>query len=186
MLGETRYTALHLAAGFNPNKEFTEYCLSLGYAIHHSDKNYSSPVELALEYQNNPEVIELMLEAERKDFVECIVSNTNPEVLKLLQKRGYDLNTEFRGGKRLIHLVALRNTNPDFFITLYELGAVLEAKDNHGCTVLHYAAMNEDKGIYELLRQQSFELIERLNCKDSEGNFPDFYLGKETDYYFGL
>ena len=176
VLGENQYTPLHLAAGFNPDKEFTEFCLSLGYAIHHSDKNCYSPIELALEHQSNPEVIELLLEAERKNCLESVSTNTNPEVLKLLQKKGYDLNTQFSGGKSLIHLVTHKNTNHDFFITLYELGAVLEAKDNDGRTVLHYAAMNEDHRIYEFLKQQSSELLSDLNCKDSAGNFPEVYL----------
>ncbi len=82
---------LHLAAAYNPDKEFTEMMLKLGYWIHHTNKAGETPLDLAVKHQSNPEVIQLILDAEAQQVARYGSCNKSPEARKQLESLGYEL-----------------------------------------------------------------------------------------------
>lgn len=83
---------LHLAAAYNPDKEFTKLVLDFEYWIHHTNKMMETPLDLALKHQTNPEVIQLLLNAETKQLAISGSENNSAAVRDYLNSLGHKLS----------------------------------------------------------------------------------------------
>ena len=89
-----------------------------GADINAKDKNKSTPLMSAAEY------------------------NTNPEVLKVLLEADTDVNAQSKNGWTPLMHVALYNTNPEVLKVLLEAGADVNAKeDRYGSTPLNFISI---------------------------------------------
>ena len=69
----------------------------------------------------------------------------NPEMLRVVQRRGIDLNSQNNDGETAL-MRALKNRSYRFMIALVEAGADINIKNNEGKTVIDMA---EEMGLHE-------------------------------------
>ena len=70
--------------------------------------------------------------------------NENPEVLTVLLDAGADMNARIVDGSTTLHLAAGYNENPEVLTALLDAGADLNARDEYGGTPLHEAAKHNE------------------------------------------
>jgi serine/threonine-protein phosphatase 6 regulatory ankyrin repeat subunit B len=106
----------------------------------------------AAAYNNNPEVIALLLEngadvnAEKNKGTTALMhaaSDNNPEIAALLLKSGANVNTEDDQGMTALMFAAAFNNNPEAVALLLENGANVNAGNNRGTTALMRAAARD-------------------------------------------
>ena len=70
--------------------------------------------------------------------------------------------------------VARNNPNPEVLNVLISEGAILEAKNLWGRTVLHYAAANENPAIFDWLKQNENLKLD-FTLQDDNGKDCEYY-----------
>jgi ankyrin repeat protein len=125
--------------------------ISNGADVNAQGKDGRTPLMGAAAYNQNPEVITILLKAdagiEARDsayggtaLMWAAANNENPEVIAALLKAGADIKAEGNGGWTPLMWAAAYNQNPEVITTLLEAGADPKAQDNKGTTALIYAA----------------------------------------------
>ncbi|MGL4944336.1 MAG: ankyrin repeat domain-containing protein [Thermoguttaceae bacterium] len=174
------YTPLHYAARFNRNLEILKLLIEkgadwklLGWSPLHvavvkesicdvqrllddgenvsvQDQNGRTPLHLAVEWNNNIDIIKLLIDKGAGDNAKSVGSTTllhiaaarrdiNLDVIKLLIAKGADVNARDCYVRTPLHIAAGCGTNPDVIKVLIDNGADVNA--NYGAQApLYYAA----------------------------------------------
>ena len=127
-----------------------------GASVNAKDKDYNTPLGIAARYNNDPEVLRLLIQAGAEDNIylltrEAARYNGNPEVLRALIQAGADINDKSYADSTPLHSAA-QNSNPEVLRLLIQAGADISAKDDYGNTPLMKAAgNNNDPEVLRLL-----------------------------------
>ena len=157
----------------NKNASVDDMKLALstqGADVNARDSDGTTPLMLAAEYNPNPEVITLLINAgadvnarnEDGDtpLIRASLANPNPDVITALINAGADINARDKGGRTPLILAAKENKNSEIISVLLEAGADAKHKDKDGKTALDYVKLNEalkDTNAYWDLNDASFE-----------------------------
>ena len=139
-------TALHRAAAANTRLEVIRLLVDRGSSIDAADYKNWTPLHKALTFNSNSSISKFLVDQGADVFRVSDVGSTlhhaainwNPGVLKLLLKRGIDIDIRNGKGQTPLHLSA-RNLIPDVSSILLDHGAYLESEDMMGDTPLHRA-----------------------------------------------
>ncbi|MGO8693737.1 MAG: ankyrin repeat domain-containing protein [Rectinemataceae bacterium] len=114
-----------------------------------------TPLMYAARYNQNPEVLNVLLKAGAKvdaraddgstPLMCAALINANPEVISALLKAGADVNARSKGqGWTALICAASFNDNPEVIATLLRAGANEKVKDSTGRTAFDRARSNDD------------------------------------------
>ena len=150
-----------------------------GASVNARAKFGHTPLHAAAKYNENPEVLTLLIKAgadvNAKDknaqtpLHNAARSNENPEVLTILIKAGADVNAKDEDGRTPLHHAAQSNKNPEVLTVLIKAGADLNAKDVNNWTPLHNAARYYGN---PEVRTTLIKAGADVNTKDEDGRTP--------------
>ena len=140
---EESYTPLHYAAKYNDSPGVIEALVGTGADVNARTELGDAPLHLATWHNDNPGVVEALLEA------------------------GAEVNAG-KGGDTPLHHVA-RDDNPAIIESLLEAGAEVNARDQHGLTPLHGAALHTDN---ILVIEALLDAGAEVNSRSESGKTP--------------
>jgi len=135
-----------------------------------------TPLHIAAEYSDNPELFRLLLNSGAKiDPVEykndtpfeLILKKNNIELVKLFIDAGVNIQRVDYNGRTPLEYAAMYSKNPEIFRLLINKGATIN-KGGNGSTPLHSAAGSNKKENIVLL----ISLGANVNARDSKGDTP--------------
>ena len=123
-------------------------CLDAGASPNARPKAKDTPLSMAAEHNENPNVFKILIAAganlearswyRRTPLHVATIFNENPEVIKVLISAGAELEALADEKRTPLHTAAAHGT-PEIIKTLVAAGANLEARDKYGQTPLHWA-----------------------------------------------
>jgi len=144
--------------------EQVQAAINAGTQVNDSDTLGQTPLMLAAECNENPDVITTLLNAgakldDRKNeyskttpLMYAASSNRNPDVITTLLNAGAKLDDRGKDVKTLLMYAAWFNENPAVITTLLNAGANVNDRDTFGMTPLMYAASgNENPDVITVL-----------------------------------
>lgn len=150
----------------------------------YGDPNQLSPMETAISYSENPEVIELLLEAGAKlrepgrapPFLIAAGRNKNVEVLKRLVAAGVDTHAKNSRGRDAVWKMIYDADRLDKAKYLSEIGF-----DLGQCSYL-LAAASEGPNVSNRVFKYMLDRAETLDCRDGFNRTPLMLAAREGDY----
>ena len=138
-----------------------------------SDCERCTPLHRAAAYNNNPEVVQALIDAGADLEVQVARSKStplhlaagfseNPAVIETLLKAGADLEARTKWKSTPLHKAARYNNNPEVVKVLIDAGANLEARADDKETPLHLAAgSKENPAVIETLLKAGADQMAR-------------------------
>jgi ankyrin repeat protein len=187
-LNDDSVTELLLEAGADVNK-----CTNKGTSILHFAviNNNESFVELLLEKywidldkqdENGNAAMHFAVLLQYWNFQKtaCTDILSNIKIINFLFKAKADINIANNNGESPLHLVAMNATqdHKELLTTLLKLnGICINQQDNKGNTAAHYAAVNNNTEMLEMIYSQEIEL------NRSNKNIPSFFIANNNGFY---
>ncbi len=144
--------------------------IKAGTNIETPDKDGATPLMIAAGFNQDPEVISVLLKAGAKlddhargnlTALMYAAMNRNPAIISGLLKAGAKLDeTEFDGQTPLM-IAAGWNRNPQVISALLKSGANIEDRDFRGMTPLMWAAFNPNPAIMDTLLKAGANIADR-------------------------
>ena len=134
-----------------------------GADVNKKDQHGTTPLKLAVGYNKNPEVIQVLLDAGADvngtsgyggstALMSATYGTDNPVVMKMLIDAGADVNAEDGLGRTALMYATIQHGSPEEVKLLLDAGADVNAKDKLHVTALMSAAyQNEHPEVLELL-----------------------------------
>lgn len=163
--------------------QVAEILIEYGADINVQIKGGNSALHLAV--QNNDESMAIMLlqmgidhqllnDNKETAIVMAIRLHLHKMVISLLENGAiYDFKQKDENGMIPFHKTAFEG-NIKLLETFLEIGQAPCQRDHKGNTILHYAAMNDKKEVFELLSKRGELNQNILNLENNEGNTPLF------------
>ncbi|MBQ4236960.1 MAG: ankyrin repeat domain-containing protein [Treponema sp.] len=170
---------LHLAA-LNESEDMVQF-LCTYFSVNDCDEKGLSPLQLASMNNPNPNVLEIMMDAQKEETFFNVCCNSNPAVMTKILSMGFAPNFETSDLSRPIFWVAKNNENPEVLVALLAAGAIIETTDLWGRNFTHYAAANENPAIYEWIKSRE-EFKELLSAVDSEEHDAEYYRNHPDEF----
>ena len=162
---EDDLTLLHYAAS-SSYPENVKFFLAKGIDVNVKDNTEATPICLAAEYSDNPEVLQTLIDAgadihvTQRDGETLLISaagrNPNPEITKFLLKLGFDTEDRDDEGFTALLNAAAWQRNPDVFDVLFSAGANIKAKSKNGDNMFHLVSHNRSKEVAQLISNMFF------------------------------
>jgi len=146
-----------------------------GLDVNQPMEDMRTPLHIAAEYSNNPELFRLLLNAganidpvgNNETPFETVLRKDNIELVKLFIDAGVNIHRVNNNGKTPLEHAAIYCKNPEIFRLLISKGATINRGGN-GSTPLHSAAGSNKKDNIVLL----INLGANVNARDANGNTP--------------
>ncbi|MBR6078589.1 MAG: ankyrin repeat domain-containing protein [Treponema sp.] len=172
-------TLLHLAA-LNESEDMAQYLCAF-FSVNDPDEKGVTPFQLASMSNPNPNVLEIMMDAQKEETFFNVCCNPNPNVIVKILGSGFAPNFETSDMSRPIFWVAKNNENPEVLAALLASGAIAEVTDLLGRNFTHYAAANENSAIYDwIVSHEEFKVL--IDAEDSEGHDSGYYRNHPDEF----
>lgn len=165
------------AVSFSPAYEVSQY-LRDGADINGKNENGQTPLELALIYNKDPQVTELLIgmgadtkitdeETGANILITVAGAVDNDRKIRALLKMGIDPNETDNNGRTALISAAPTNTYIGVFLELITAGADLNAKNKDGWTSLDYAVrFNRNPDVIKVLLKYGAHPESRAKAKE--------------------
>jgi len=173
-------TVFHSAA-MNKNPDIAEYFELLFSAFDHTD-DVATVIEIALLQGKSEETINICFRKMITDMFMVAVQNENPCALKVLLDKGFSFKWgRGEAGFTLPMIAAAFSPNPDVLVFALEHERKIDAVDEDGRNLAHYAARNESTEMFEFVKDEEL-FKELLSHRDKKGNLPEYYLEHKDEF----
>lgn len=162
---------------YSPAYKVSQY-LRDGADINAKNENGQTPLEVALIYNTDPQVTELLIGmgadtkiTDEKTGANILISSAgavdNDRKIRALIKAGVDPNATDNNGRTAVIGAAPTNTSVGVFLELITAGADLNAKNNDGWTPLDYAVrFNKNPDVIKVLLKYGAHPESRAKAKE--------------------
>ncbi|MDY4576468.1 MAG: ankyrin repeat domain-containing protein [Anaerobutyricum hallii] len=178
--GKRGETVFHLAA-MNKNPDIADYFEELFRAFEVTDDG-QTVIETALLKGESEETINICFRKMITDMFIAAAHNENPCALKVLLDKGFSFKYGCGdNGFTLPMTAAAYSPNPDVLLFALEHERKIDAVDEDGRNLAHYAACNESTEMFEFVKDEEL-FKELLSHRDKKGNLPEYYLEHKDEF----
>lgn len=178
--GKRGETVFHLAA-MNKNPDIADYFEELFRAFEVTDDG-QTVIETALLKGESEETINICFRKMITDMFIAAAHNENPCALKVLLDKGFSFKYGCGdNGFTLPMTAAAYSPNPDVLLFALEHERKIDAVDEDGRNLAHYAAYNKSTEMFEFVKDEEL-FKELLSHRDKKGNLPEYYLEHKDEF----